>query len=125
MRYLALISLIVPTIATAQLADIPLIPTGGIYQVKVQAPEDSDMAKICCVRADASPVEELGCVPAGPDAIVTVEVTLTATPNNDAEIRCYAVDTTNLESDLSPNAGIVDFTRPGAPEIFPYDPPVF
>jgi hypothetical protein len=99
--------------------DVPLAPLGGVYPVKAQAADDSDMAEICCVRADAAPVDELGCVPAGASEIVTIEVTVVATEDNDAEIRCYAVDTTGLVSDYSPNAGIVDFTRPGIVVILP------
>jgi hypothetical protein len=119
MRYWILSFLFLPAVALAQMADIPLGQSGGIYPVKVQAPSDSDMSEICCVRVDTTPVLELGCVASGPSAIVTVEIVLAATPNDDAEIRCYAVDTTLLESDLSPNAGIVDFTPPGTPLLVP------
>lgn len=119
MRYLFLLFLLFPAVALAQPADVPLTLTGGVYPVKVQGPDDADMAKICCVRADAIPVVELGCVPAGPSAIIGMDVTVAATQDDDAEIRCYAVDTMGLVSDYSPNAGIVDFTRPGGVVLLP------
>jgi hypothetical protein len=105
--------------AGAQEADIPLLPSGGVYPVKFMAPVDLDLYQVCCVRADAVPIAELGCIDAVPDAVGTLEVTLASTPGDDAEIRCYATDTSDLVSDYSPNAGIVDFTPPGVPVIVP------
>jgi hypothetical protein len=113
------IVLLFPAVAFAQQThpDIPLTPTSGVYSMKVQAPVDLDMEQICCVRADASPAEELGCVPAGPSEVVTFDVTVAATPDDDAALRCYAVDTSGLVSDYSDNAYLLDFTRPGKPVV--------
>jgi hypothetical protein len=97
--------------------DIPLTPVSGTYAVTCAAPSDSDMAELCLVRSDASPVVELVCAPSGPSEEVRMEFELASTPNADAEIRCYARDTTGLVSDYSPNAGLVDFTPPGAPHV--------
>jgi hypothetical protein len=105
------------TTAGAQDTDVPLTPTGGVYPVSFMPPDDTDLFQVCCLRADLTPVVELGCVDAVPSVVGTVSVTIDSTPNDDAEIRCYATDTTGLVSDYSPNAGIVDFTPPGSPLI--------
>jgi hypothetical protein len=97
--------------------DIPLTPVSGTYAVTCAAPDDADMAELCLVRADSNPVIELTCAAAGPSAEIRMEFELESTPNDDAEIRCYAKDTTGLVSDYSPNAGIVDFTPPGVPHV--------
>jgi hypothetical protein len=97
--------------------DIPLTPVSGTYAVTCAGPDDADMAELCLVRADSNPVVELVCADAGPSAEVRMEFELESTPNDDAEIRCYARDTTGLVSDYSPNAGTVDFTPPGEPHV--------
>lgn len=97
--------------------DVPLIATGGIYPMSCMAPSDADMAEICFVRTDITPIVELGCAPSGPSAIVPLDLNVVATVDDDAEIRCYAVDTSGLVGDYSENAGTVDFTRPGRPHV--------
>jgi hypothetical protein len=97
--------------------DIPLTPVSGTYGVTCAGPDDADMAELCLVRSDSNPVIELVCAAAGPSAEIRMEFELESTPNDDAEIRCYAKDTTGLVSDYSPNAGIVDFTPPGVPHV--------
>ena len=119
MRYWILIFLFVPAVALAQPADIPRLPIGGVYHIKAQVGPEADVEQICCARADASPVEELGCNPANPNEIVEFDVSVTATPGADAEVRCYVVDSSGLVSDLSPNAYLLDFTKPSAPLLVP------
>jgi hypothetical protein len=98
--------------------DVPLVSTGGIYPMKCMSPSDTDMASICFVRTDlADGVVELGCSPAGPDQEIAMDLSITITIDDDAEIRCYAVDTDDLVGDYSDNAGLVDFTRPGKPYV--------
>jgi hypothetical protein len=108
-----------PFVVSAQQShpDIPLTPTSGVYGVTCAGPDDTDMFELCLVRSDSVPVIELACEPAGPSAEVRIEFELVSTPNDDAEIRCYARDTTGLVSDYSENAGIVDFTPPGIPHV--------
>jgi hypothetical protein len=108
-----------PFVVSAQQShpDIPLTPVSGTYAITCAAPPDADMAELCLVRADAVPVIELVCAAAGPSAEVRMEFELESTPNDDAEIRCYAKDTTGLVSDYSENAGLVDFTPPGQPHV--------
>ena len=105
--------------ATAQQSDIDLKPSAGVYTVKVQSPSDADMAKICVERVDVSPSVELGCMSASANEIVVVEVTVPITLNDDAELRAFAYDLDGNKSDASSNAGIIDFTNPGAPTILP------
>ena len=119
MRYLFLLFLLFPAIALAQPADIPRLPVGGVYHIKAQMADDEDTTEICCVRADASPVEDLGCNPAGANEVVEFDVAMTATEGSDAAIRCYAKDVTGLVSDYSENAYLVDFTRPGVVVLLP------
>jgi hypothetical protein len=112
--------------------DVPLLSTGGIYPVRCMSPDDADMKEICFVRTDLPDVVELGCAPAGftrpdceveepvdglPSCIASLDLSIEATPDDDAEIRCYAVDISGLVSDYSENAGTVDFTRPGRPFV--------
>jgi hypothetical protein len=97
--------------------DVKWTRDGGVYNAKCVAPVDLDMAEICFIRADVTPIIELGCVPAGPSELVSLMLAVTETPGDDAEIRCYAVDLDGYHSDNSPNAGLVDFTRPGRPYV--------
>jgi hypothetical protein len=97
--------------------DVPLIQTGGIYPMSCVAPSDLDMASICFVRTDVDPILELGCEPCGPGETVGLDLNVVTTTDDDAEIRCYAVDTSGLVGDYSLNSGTVDFTRPGRPHV--------
>ena len=106
-----------PVPTPTPLPDVKLVRVGSVYTVKAQAPPDLDMAQICVVRADLDPMTELGCVPAGPDEIVTIDIQVQQTSFDDAEIRAYSVDDDNLVSVLSENAGLIDFTPPGRPKI--------
>jgi len=98
--------------------DVPLDRVAGLYPITCIAPSDLDLAEICFVRADLpDQVLELGCVPALADQAATLEVTIERTPHIDAEVRCYATDTSANLSDYSENAGTVDFTPPGRPRV--------
>lgn len=109
--------LLFPLVAAAQPADVPLTQISGTYSVKAAMPSDTDVISLCVVRVDVTPVIEYGCTPGGPMEVVTMEITVVATPNDDAEIRAYAVDSEGLVSDYSPNAGRIDFTKPGPPVL--------
>lgn len=98
-------------------ADVQIFRDGSVYTVRVQAPSDADMAQICLDRVDSNPVTPLGCVPAGADETVVMTATVAKTTWDDAELRAYAVDTSDLVSDYSCNAGIIDFTPPGRPHV--------
>jgi len=110
---------IIEDVANAQESrpNIPLLQTGGIYPMACVAPEDNDMKEICFVRTDLPEMIELGCSSAGPNETVYLDLNVVATVDDDAEIRCYAVDTSGLVGDYSENAGLVDFTRPGRPYV--------
>jgi len=99
--------------------DMPIIATAGVFpQVKCHTPVDTDLASVCWVRTDVTPIVELGCTPSlGPDMDVPMDLTVVATPGDDAELRCYVIDTSGLVSDYSPNAATVDFTKPGTPYV--------
>jgi hypothetical protein len=116
---IALFVLAIPAVALAQPADIPRLPIGGVYHIKSQVGPELDIVQLCCVRSDASPVEELGCNPAAANEVVEFDVTVTATPGADAEVRCYVEDSSGLVSDYSPNAYLLDFTPPNAPLLVP------
>lgn len=96
--------------------DVALVPIGGLYHIGCQTPLDGDLDQMCFVRTDLPDVIELGCVDApDPNSIYYMDAPIISTPDDDAEIRCYVIDTGGLVSDYSPNAGIVDFTSPGPP----------
>lgn len=97
--------------------DVPLLRVSGVYKITCHSPSDADMDQLCFVRTDLADPLELGCVAAGPDVDKSLDLNVAETSGVDAEIRCYAVDTSGLVSDYSPNAGLVDFTRPGRPYV--------
>lgn len=97
--------------------NVVLTQTSGIYPIRCMAPPDADMAQICFVRTDLADPVELGCTPAGPSVEAALDLNVIATADDDAEIRCYAVDTSGLVGDYSENAGLVDFTRPSRPFV--------
>jgi hypothetical protein len=120
----AIIAIATLTFAAAAAAqepppDIRLVRTGGVYAVNVEAPADTDLVEVCLVRADHDPVEPLGCVAAGPSEIVSLDIQVTQTTFDDAEIRAYARDDDALVSELSLNKGDIDFTPPGQAKIRP------
>jgi len=115
-----LIALLFPLAVSAQpREDITLSQVSGTYTVKAMMPDDLDVIQLCTVRVDLEPVIEYGCVDAGPSVIVSMQITVAATPGIDAVIRVYAVDVEGLMSDYSPNAGRIDFTKPGTPTLVP------
>ncbi len=115
-RLIAILMALVASVASAQ-EDISLKPVSGTYTIRAQMASDLDTVELCVVRVDLDPLIEYGCAPAGPDEIVKMEISVDVTTNQDAEIRVFAVDTSGLVSDLSPNAGRIDFTRPAAPSL--------
>ena len=117
-RYIAILFILAAGTASAQ-SDVLYAPVSGVYTVKAQMGADADTAQFCVARVDVAPVIEYGCVPALAGEIVEMPVTVEVTLNDDAELRGYAVDESGLTSDYSPNAGRVDFTRPGAPLLVP------
>lgn len=116
---LVLLALLMISRAEAQETrpDVPLLLVDGKGPMKCVAPSDSDMAQVCFVRTDVTPLIELGCVPAGPDEPVLLELTVPVTAGDDGEVRCYAVDTSGLVGDFSLNAGLADFSPPGRPYV--------
>ena len=112
-------TLIIVNNAKAQTAhpDIPLNKVGEIYTMSCMAPSDTDLKKVCFVRTDMSEIIEYGCVDAQPDTVATMTFTVGITQDDDAEIKCYASDETNIPSDYSDNSGTIDFTRPGKPYV--------
>lgn len=98
---------------------IVLLPSGGVFPAKFQAPPDVDVVEICCSRTDADPSEDLGCTAVTPSEIKTMDVSVTATPGNDGEVRCYAIDTGENVSTYSRQAFSLDFTPPGSPVMLP------
>ena len=112
------------TVAMAQTAtptpippDVLILKTGETYTVKAQMPDDADLASLCCFRVDAPNELDFGCVAAAPGSVTTMDITIPFTPEDDAEVRCTAVDTSSNSSDLSPNAAIADFTKPQPPVL--------
>lgn len=102
--------------------DVPLAKTGGVYNIGCVTPSDLDLADLCFVRSDLAEVAELGCLPSpDPDTEYRLDLSVHHTANDDAEIRCYVVDTDGNVGDLSDNAGLVDFTRPGKGRVVVID----
>ena len=98
--------------------DVPLKRVSGIYNIGCVTPTDLDLATVCWVRTDLAAPLELGCMPGPlPSTEYRMDLTIPTTQFDDAAIRCYVIDTETLVSDLSPNAGIVDFTPPGKGRI--------
>jgi len=98
-------------------ADVQLRQGAGVYEVKVQSPTDLDLDRVCVERVDVTPAFDLGCSPAAPSEIVTISVTISRTPLDDAELRAFAYDLDGNKSEPSPNAGLVDFTPPNGPVV--------
>jgi len=99
--------------------NVPIIATAGVFPaVTCHTPTDTDLASVCWVRTDVTPMIELGCTPSlGPDTDVPMDLTIVATPGDDAEVRCYVIDTSGQVSDYSDNAATADFTKPGRPYV--------
>ena len=99
--------------------DIPMKAVGGIYNIGCVTPSDTDLNQICWARTDLpDEVVELGCMDGpDPDTAYRMDVTIAATPNIDALVKCYATDLGGLASEYSANSGLVDFTLPGQPRI--------
>ncbi|MBW2277969.1 MAG: hypothetical protein JRF63_10775 [Deltaproteobacteria bacterium] len=106
-----------PALAQTPHPDVPLLPSAGVFPMACHSPVDLDMAQICFIRVDVDPPLPLGCVPCGPDEGCSSDLTVPVTPNNDAEIKCYAEDTGGLVGDNSDNSGIIDFSKPGKPSV--------
>ena len=115
-RIIAILIVLTASVAVAQ-SDFALQPVAGTYTVKAQMGADADTAQFCVVRVDLEPVIEYGCVPAGPSAIVSMDIEVVVTADIDAVIRGYATDGNGLTSVYSANAGRIDFTRPAAPTL--------
>ena len=94
-----------------------MVLVSGTYTVRAQMGPDADTAQFCAVRVDLPDIIELGCIPAGADEIVSMQITVDSTPDDDAEIRGYAVDESGLVSVYSGNFRWIDFTAPQAPTI--------
>jgi hypothetical protein len=98
--------------------DIILAREGSTYTFRCQPVEPIDkLALICAVRSDLAEPEELGCVDHTIIDAVSMTVTVQRTPHVDGKIRCYAADSEGNVSDYSDNAGLVDFTPPGKPNV--------
>jgi hypothetical protein len=98
---------------------IVLLPSGGVFPAKFQAPPDLDVIEVCCARTDADPSVDLGCTAVTPGEVKTMEVSVPSTPGDDGELRCYARDTGENVSTYSKQAFSLDFTPPGSPVMLP------
>lgn len=99
--------------------DIDLARSGSTYPFACQPTEPIDkLTQICAVRTDleGDPIE-LECALHSTIEPVTFEVTVERTPFQDAEIRCYAIDSEGNVSEYSDNVGIADFTPNGRPWV--------
>lgn len=103
--------------ATADEETPSLVLVSGTYTVRARMGPDADTTQFCAVRVDRPVVVELGCIPAGADEIVSMQITVNVTPDEDAEIRGYAIDASGLVSAYSGNYRWIDFTAPQAPTI--------
>ncbi len=101
-------------------SDVPLGRTAGVYNAGCLADQtDTDLISGCFVRADVTPVTELGCtteVSTRADDVLKgmvfrMDFAVQQTTFDDAEIRCYVTDI-DFSSEYSFNAGIIDFTPP-------------
>lgn len=122
MKKLILFSMFLAAAANAQPANIRYPLVSGVYTIRIQSPPDADLNRVCVERADLTPAVELVCATATPSQIMTVQVPISVTPNDDAELRAFAYDNDGFKSLQSPNAGIIDFTAPGAPSFVPLVP---
>ncbi len=110
-----------PTPTSTPQPDVTLGRTAGVYHAGCLADQaDTDLVSGCFVRADVSPVTELGCtieVSTRADDVLLgtvfrMDFAVQQTTFDDAEIRCYVTDI-DFSSEYSTNAGIIDFTPPG------------
>ncbi len=99
--------------------DVPLVKSGGIYNIGCVTPLDTDLAQLCFVRSDLPDgIIELGCMPATvPDIEFRMDIAVQQTTFVDAEIRCYVIDDDANVSDYSDNKGDIDFTPPAKGRI--------
>ena len=121
MKKIIFVVLLLAFTASAQEPDVPLGKVAGVYNAGcLRDPIDTDVIEGCFVRADAVPINELGCtstvstraddVAAG--TVCRMDFTVQQTMFDDAEIRCYLRDAEFLSA-YSDNAGLIDFTPPG------------
>ena len=97
--------------------NVILPPTleSGTYPMKVTVPtqdvSDNDVFEACCDRVDVDPIIRLGCN-ARSETTMTIEfdVEVIKTPGDDAEVRCYTVNTQE-QSDYTSNSYILPFPR--------------
>jgi hypothetical protein len=103
---------------TATYPDVDLPRQGSSYTFRCQPVEPIDkLTQICAARTDLPEIVELGCVDHSTIDAAPMTVTVERTPHVDGEIRCYAADSEGNLSDMSDNAGLVDFTPPGKPHV--------
>ncbi len=121
MKIFSFLVLLFFSVASAQAQDVPLSKVAGVYNAGCLIdPVDTDVVEGCFLRADATPIIELGCtstvstraddVAAG--TVYRMDFTVQQTMFDDAEIRCYLRDA-EFSSPYSDNAGLIDFTPPG------------
>lgn len=85
----------------------PILSTGK-YPMSVfiptQDPNDEAVFEACCDRVNVNPVISLGCEPRdGTNQVISFVVDVVKTPGDDAEVRCYTVNSED-QSDYSVNA---------------------
>lgn len=101
-------------VLTASAQDVRYVRTAGVYDVGCETPDENDLVQVCFARTDTGFEAELGCTAATlPITEYRMDVTVSQTTFNDAEIRCYVIDDDALVSALSDNKGDIDFTPPG------------
>jgi len=116
------LAILLSSVANAQTPtprpNVPLLQTGGIFNAGCQpTPPYDDVVKACWVRTDTVDPVELGCVDSIGNAEARMDLNMVIDIGDVAEIRCYVVNSQNIPSDYSENAGIVDFTQPGKPFV--------
>jgi hypothetical protein len=98
--------------------DVPLeMETGTVTLTCVPTVPMDHVIEACFLRTDLDPDVDLGCIPALGGALGTKDLTIAITEDQNAEIRCFTIGSNNMESELSENAGTVNFTKPGKPYI--------
>lgn len=98
--------------------DVPLsLQNGTVSLTCVPTAPMAHVIEVCFLRTDMDPDVDLGCVPALGGTPGEKDLTIVITDDQDAEIRCFSVGSNNMNSEISDNAGTVNFTRPGKPHV--------
>jgi len=113
--------LVVVAIATHAGEVTPLESVGGFYEVGCTTPDDNDLARVCFTRSDLrNGAFRPACMPATePGARYEMKIVVPPTPGDDAEVRCYVVDSSGILGPQSDDAGVINFEPPGKATFTP------